>query len=95
MYTKLDICFYLIIISWGRVTIGDGDGDEGAEDVEAGEGGDEGDEGVEGERQGDEDDDDDDIELHCRVEEQKEVIDGLKDEVCGKTAQKGHAGLCK
>ena len=35
------------------------------------------------------------MELHCRVEEQKETIDGLKDEVCGKIAEAGHAGLCK
>ena len=38
---------------------------------------------------------DEDVELHCRVEEQKEDIDGLKDEVCGKIAEKGHAGLCE
>lgn len=42
-----------------------------------------------------EDDGDEAVELHCRVEEQKEDIDGLKDVVCGKVAEKGHAGLCK
>ena len=38
---------------------------------------------------------DEDVELLCRVEEQKEDIDGLKDKVCGKVAEAGHAGLCK
>ena len=39
--------------------------------------------------------DDADVELHCRVEQQKETVDGLKDEVCGKIVEKGHAGLCR
>ena len=39
--------------------------------------------------------DDADVELHCRVEEQKESVDGLKDEVCGRIVEKGHAGLCE
>jgi hypothetical protein len=39
--------------------------------------------------------DDADVELHCRVEQQKELVDGLKDEVCGKIVEKGHAGLCE
>ena len=43
----------------------------------------------------DDDDDDDVVELRCRVEEQKEYVDGLKDEVCGKVAGEGQAGLCK
>ena len=38
--------------------------------------------------------DDADVELHCRVEQQKETVDGLKDEVCGRIVEKGHAGLC-
>ena len=38
---------------------------------------------------------DEEVELHCRVEEQKEDVDGLKDEMCGRTAEKGHAGLCE
>ena len=38
--------------------------------------------------------DDADVELHCRVEEQKDLGDGLKDEVCGNIVEKGHAGLC-
>lgn len=42
-----------------------------------------------------EDDGDEAVELHCRVEQQKETIDGLKDEMCGKIAEAGHAGLCK
>ena len=43
----------------------------------------------------DDDDDDDTVELHCRVEEQKEYVDELKDEMCGKVAAEGQAGLCK
>ena len=39
--------------------------------------------------------DDDAVELHCRVEEQKELVYGLKDDVCGRIVKKGHAGLCK
>ena len=39
--------------------------------------------------------DDDAVELHCRVEEQKELVNGLKDDVCGRIVEKGHAGLCK
>lgn len=31
----------------------------------------------------------------CRVMEQKEVLDGLKDEPCGKETTDGYAGLCK
>ena len=34
------------------------------------------------------------MELHCWVVEQKESVDGLKDEVCGRIVEKGHAGLC-
>ena len=38
--------------------------------------------------------DDADVELHCRVVEQ-ETVEGLKDEVCGRIVEKGHAGLCR
>ncbi|XP_077982621.1 uncharacterized protein LOC144437543 isoform X2 [Glandiceps talaboti] len=31
----------------------------------------------------------------CRVEEQKETNDGLKDDFCGRDAEQGFAGLCK
>ena len=34
------------------------------------------------------------VELHCRVEEQKEDPAGLRDEMCGRVAEEGHAGLC-
>ena len=34
-------------------------------------------------------------ELHCYVKEQKETANGLKDEICGKSSETGHAGLCK
>ena len=33
--------------------------------------------------------DDSAVELHCRV------VDGFKDDVCGRIVEKGHAGLCK
>ena len=36
-----------------------------------------------------------DVELHCRADEQKVDVDGLKYEVCGRIAEKGHAGLCE
>ena len=60
-------------------------------------------EDIEGEDEGEEEEeekeeegqDDAAVELHCRVEEQKESVDGLKDEVCGRIVEKGHAGLCK
>ena len=66
-------------------TLGDGE-DEEEEDEEGGVGEEEQQEGEQ---------DDAAVQLHCRVEEQKECIDGLKDEVCGKIVEKGHAGLCK
>ena len=67
--------------------LGDGDGDEGLGAEEGEEPKEEdGEEGGHG---------DDAVELHCRVEEQKESVDGLKDEVCGRIVEKGHAGLCK
>ena len=50
-------------------------------------------EDVEGEEE--EGEDDAAVELHCRVEEQKESVDGLKDEMCGRIVEEGHAGLCK
>lgn len=33
--------------------------------------------------------------LVCRVSEQKETVDGLRDEECGEQVQAGYAGLCK
>ena len=62
-------------------------GDEEAGEAAAGEG------GAKGQKQ-EEEVDDADVELHCRVEEQKESVDGLKDEVCGRIVEEGHAGLC-
>ena len=64
------------------------DEEEGEED-EAAAGDDDDGEGKEGEK------DDEVVVLHCRVEEQKEDVDGLKDEMCGKIAEDGHAGLCE
>ncbi|KAG0721320.1 E3 ubiquitin-protein ligase RNF31 [Chionoecetes opilio] len=31
----------------------------------------------------------------CQVQEQKELADGLKDDVCGRTVPSGYAGLCR
>jgi len=31
----------------------------------------------------------------CPVMEQKETVDGLKDEHCGREVPHGHAGLCE
>jgi hypothetical protein len=44
---------------------------------------------------GEEEVDDADVELHCQVEEQRESVDGLKDKVCGRIVENGHAGLCE
>lgn len=35
------------------------------------------------------------VELKCRVLLQKELVDGLVDEECGKDVQDGHAGICE
>ena len=64
--------------------------DDGEDVEDEDEEGEEEEEEKEGEGQ-----DDAAVELHCRVEEQKESVDGLKDEVCGRIVEKGHAGLCK
>lgn len=31
----------------------------------------------------------------CQVQEQKELADGLKDDICGRTVPSGYAGLCR
>lgn len=33
--------------------------------------------------------------LHCKVNEQKETVDGLVDAECGNEVQAGNAGLCR
>ena len=33
--------------------------------------------------------------LHCKVNEQKETVDGLVDAECGEAVQDGNAGLCR
>lgn len=33
--------------------------------------------------------------LHCKVNEQKETVDGLVDAECGAEVQAGNAGLCR
>lgn len=31
----------------------------------------------------------------CQVQEQKELPDGLKDDICGRVVPSGYAGLCR
>ena len=35
------------------------------------------------------------VELKCRVLLQKDLVDGLVDEECGREVKDGHAGICE